>query len=209
MEEIGREYIYDPACYKYGARPRANSTKYYFTEYVAYKDGIPYFIQKWDSGNETTDSEPQTAKGKELFPNLTQKCPGCGQKLNLTHELCSYQYCFRPIDNPIVLDDPTRKPAERILETLFKNCQELKPGLHWKGRVEEEISHREKAIIDLCEILYDICLDQETKLSWSAKVRQMVQEANDCGARNANYLLDRLYRRRFQIKEKKKEKENG
>jgi len=210
MERIGREYEYSSACYRMGAHPGPNSTKYYYTEYVEYKDGRPYFIQKWDGGRETTDSEPRSAEGKKFFPNLTQKCPGCGQRLNLTEETCDNWRCARPIDNPIVLEpEPEQNPCERILELLLKKCQELQIRPNWEGRIKDEIRQREKAIIDLCEVSQDIRIDLETKKAWGDKIKQLAENVHNYGShtKNAEYMLSRLWRRRFKI-QNKKEKEN-
>lgn len=203
MKKIGRSYKYDSSCFRMGAHPRDDSTKYYYTEYVEYaKDGRPYFIRQWDGGGEDFDSEPMSAEGRKLFPNLTQKCPGCGRPLNLTEDTCDNYMCIRPIDNPIIIGpEPDLDPAQRLLELLFKDCQELKVSPHWKGSVKDEAEHRQKAIVDLCEVLLVIRIDLEIKKVWADKVKQLAEDVKNYGsyASNAAYVLDELFRKRFKL----------
>lgn len=201
MEKIVTNYEYSPACYKYGGHPGPNATKYYYTEYVEYaKDGRPYFIVRWHGSREDFDSEPYSYEGKKLFPNLTQKCPHCGSRLNLTRDTC--ENCHKFIDNPIRIGtEPDSDPAERILELLFKYCLALKLNPSWEGSIKEEVHHRQMAIIDLCEVLQVIRIDQEIKKVWADKVKQLAEDVKNYGSYtgNAAHALEELFYKRFKF----------
>lgn len=125
MEKIAREYKYDSSCYRYGAKPRADSMRFYYTEYVEYSvAGNPYFIRRWDYGLVEFDSEPLSAKGKQMFPNLTRYCPQCHEPLNLTKDHCTNPHCQWPIDD----ENRIRIRPKQVLKLLNSN----------KGRKENE-----------------------------------------------------------------------